>query len=143
MSYCKLYIDTNLDIKETERIIAGATNEVYSNFKELEKESRFFYEDENSDIPCINTPIYRNENHDSSIPVGMKPCGVMAKFYVEVDDGYEDINGEEDTEIFVEIVVEIIKNLRKKLEYVVASCEFEDRIAKETGWNWTEETPFP
>lgn len=143
MSYCKLYIDTNLDIQDTKRIIDDATSEIYSNFKELEEESRYFYEEQNSKIPYISNSIHRNENHDSSIPVGMKPCGVTAKFYVEVDDEYDDRDDDEDTEIFVKMTIEIIKILRKNLEYVVASCEFEDKVVEETGWNWTEETPFP
>jgi hypothetical protein len=46
-----------------------------------------------------------------------------------------------DTEIYLDLVCHIIKELRKSDAQVVASCDYEDLIAEKTGWNWSEKTP--
>ena len=37
----------------------------------------------------------------------------------------------------------VIRELRAEGLIITASCDFEDRIAAETGWNWTETHPEP
>ncbi|WP_210183329.1 hypothetical protein, partial [Methylobrevis pamukkalensis] len=40
-------------------------------------------------------------------------------------------------------VAALVSNLREGGRFVTASCDFEDLIADETGWNWTEDQPEP
>lgn len=40
-------------------------------------------------------------------------------------------------------VVALVRALRDHGYVVTASCEFEDLIVAETGWNWTEQAPRP
>ncbi len=127
MSYCKLYIDTKHNKDEAKSIINDAISKAIKDFTAL-KQSNLLY-----DIPCIEAHIYKNENHEPHIKIGKKLCCTTVKFYVELGDQYYDDC--DDTEDFICVVVEMIKLLRDKLEYVVASCNFEDIITKETDWN--------
>ena len=40
-------------------------------------------------------------------------------------------------------LVQLIVELRAKGYLITASCDFEEWVAKETGWNWSTETTEP
>lgn len=40
-------------------------------------------------------------------------------------------------------VVRLVEMLRSRGAFVAASCDFEERIAQETGWNWSARTAEP
>jgi hypothetical protein len=44
-------------------------------------------------------------------------------------------------EKYFDLVCQIIRELRRHGDFVVASSEYENLIVKKTGWNWSEETP--
>ena len=48
-----------------------------------------------------------------------------------------------DHEAFRAWVVAVIGQVRAGGMIVTASCDFEDRVAAETGWNWSTSTPEP
>ena len=62
-----------------------------------------------------------------------------SRYYVEAGT----YDNDEDTQEFKEKIAELIIVLRSKYKYVVASCDFEDFITENTGWNWTLDNPYP
>ncbi len=140
MSYCKLYIDTKYSREETEQIINSTIKHIYHTFKDTAEDRYWLYDEEIPHISYVNSCLYNNDYHDPSFEVGKKLCCVRAKFYANLYDEFEE---GDDREIFIKMIIESIKILRQKLEYVVASCGFEDVIFKETGWNWTAKKPLP
>ncbi len=49
-------------------------------------------------------------------------------------------NEQRATDLAIELGV---NRLRTHCQYVVASCDFEDYIVEQTGWNWTLEKSLP
>lgn len=129
MSYCKLYIDTVLNKEEVNKVIDEATLAVFQ-----------YLQFDKLNYSTFETFTFKNESYDDSFDAGKIENPTSAKFYVELGDGLYD-NG--DTEDFIAVTIGLIVELRKILEYVVASCEFEDIINAKTGWNWTKSNPFP
>ena len=88
---------------------------------------------------------FRVTKNDAFLPDSMDQHGgfVYFPYTAEVHpkkEFFEDteLNG---SEIYIDLLVHVIIELRKSGAQVVASCEYEDLIAKRTGWNWSEETP--
>jgi hypothetical protein len=46
-------------------------------------------------------------------------------------------------EAFQNGVIRLVQLLRARGAHVTASCDFEDRVAQETGWNWSARTTEP
>lgn len=124
MSYCLLYVDTAIEIDELEKLIDC----VYRSMSNPEKFSNLdFY-------------TSKNDNFDNSIILSKREDPTSSKFCIEIYD--ENPDDMEDSNEFKDMVSRIIIELRKNLEYVVASCNFEDYIYENTGWNWSEENPM-
>ena len=65
------------------------------------------------------------------------------KYIVEFDSVKQD-NQEsipKDMKKYLDQVFMIVKLLRAEGALVVVNCDFNDLLVKETGWNWSEETP--
>lgn len=120
--YCKLYIDTDEAIDELEISISEFVKERFTGIE-------------------VEYPIFRNEDFEASA-TGRTPYDFIAasKYYVELGT-IEEIP--EQIEKFHSKTANLIAALREGGRFVTASCDFEDLIAAETGWNWTEEDPQP
>ena len=46
-----------------------------------------------------------------------------------------------DMKMYLDQVFMIVTLLRAEGALVVVNCDFNDLLVKETGWNWSEETP--
>lgn len=125
MSYSKLYIDTNSSLKEVSAYLDDHLAESFYLYNEYQ-------------LSLFDRAVFKNENFNPYVKTGFKSCGTEARYYVEIGD--ED---GENTDNFKNGLVNLIIKLRSKFGYVVASCDFEDFIFEKTGWNWTEDSPFP
>lgn len=120
--YCKLYVDTDDDIGRLEAALDAAATDAFVDIR-------------------VEYPVYRNENFDPNsqrnVPYDFVEC---SRFYVEVgavDRTPKQLVG------FQAGVAAMVANIRNAGRFVTASCDFEDVIAKATGWNWTESNPEP
>lgn len=119
--YCKLYIESGEDLNdlqgEINRLVGGIFTEA-----------------------DVEAPLFKNEDFDSQrSSENIYDPVYSSQFYVElglIDENDSHVTG------FQTGAVELIKLLRRN-RFVTASCDFEELIAAETGWNWTEETPEP
>ncbi len=126
MSYCKLYIDSNENRKQIQNLVDQT-------FLKLEH-SRTRY------IQTLSAVVYNNDNHNLALKVGKKFCPTETTYYVEIGDENEDEDF--DKPEFEKVIIDLISELRKQCEYVVASCNFEQLVIEKTGWNWTESHPY-
>lgn len=122
MDYCKLYIDVEMGIEELQTLINDGVEKFF--------ESGF-----------VDAVVFQNENYqfDSNIQSTTYPVD-RSRYYVEIEP-----ESDRDLEkfMFESAIAKLVDWLRKKCEYVVVSCEFEDYIVEQTGWNWTLENPLP
>lgn len=122
MYYCKLYIDSSEERPELQEIIDRRLKEY---FQEIE----------------VEAPVFDNENFTGETDHRSQFYPIeRSRFYVEVDSECtrNDLIAE-----FQQGIARLVQWLREGGRFVVASCEFEDLIVSETGWNWTPETPVP
>lgn len=90
----------------------------------------------------FSAPVYKNEISDYKYRSKFHKMPIIptdSRYYVEAGT----YDNDEDTQEFKEKIVELIILLRSKYNYVVASCDFEDFIIDNTGWNWNSEHPYP
>ncbi len=125
MSYCKLYIDSDKSQKQIQSFI----NEILD---KLESSHTSY-------IQTINIVVFNNDNHNSAIEIGEKLDPTETVYYVDIYDE----NDNSDKPEFRKITIELLCELRKEFKYGVASCNFEQSIFEKTGWNWTENQPYP
>jgi hypothetical protein len=122
MNYCKLYIDVEMGIEELQSLI----DENVENFFES---------------GSVDVIVFQNENYQvgSNLQSTTYPVD-RSRYYVEIEPA-----SDRDLERFTfeSAIAQLVDWLRKECEYVVASCEFEDFIVEQTGWNWTLENPLP
>ena len=120
--YCRLYIDTKKSLGFVQTLLDGLTS---SRFPDLQ----------------VSAPVFKNHGYD--------PAGLSSRSYdpIEASPWTAEINAEESSpqvlETFQAGICAVIGNLRAAGFTVTASCDFEDRVATETGWNWTSENPEP
>lgn len=120
--YCKLFIDTE-EIKES---LSITTHDLASQiFGQM----------------AVGVPVYRNENFDL-LARERRPYD-----FIEFSRYYSEVEAEDKTEgrlsEFQSGVATLILRLREGGRFVTASCVFEELIAADTGWNWTEAQPEP
>lgn len=120
--YCKLYIDTDEDIDDLDAELNRLRVSVFEGV-------------------AVEAPLYRNENFDA-VAREKSPYEFIesSRFYAEVGT-IEEVP--EQLASFQSGVAALVSNLREGGRFVTASCDFEDLIADETGWNWTEDQPEP
>lgn len=120
--YCKLYIDTDEDIDALQAVLDGLCASVFDGL-------------------LIASPLYRNENFDlDKSPQSSYDFINRSRYYSEIDV-IEEVP--EKLSNFQYGVASVVSRLREEGRVVTASCDFEDFIASETGWNWTEREPQP
>ncbi len=122
MNYCKLYIEVNLDQSSVEALFSEGFNICVN-------------------LPGVEYTLFANDNYNKLAEIDSPTYPVDgARFHVEIDF-------DSDTEMgnrgFYEAISKLIIWLRKRCEFVVASCDFEDYIFESTGWNWRPELPMP
>lgn len=122
MNYCRLYIDAEMGIEELQTFV----DEGVENFFES---------------GSVDAVVFQNENYqaDSNLQSITYPVA-RSRYYVEIEPA-----SDRDLEKFAfeSAIARLVDCLRKECEYVVASCEFEDFIVEQTGWNWTLANPLP
>lgn len=120
--YCRLYIDTNESRGVVQTLLDGLTS---SRFKHIQ----------------VSAALFKNDGYD--------PAGGSCKPYdpIEASRWTAELDAEESSpeafETFQAGVSVLIRDFRRAGFAVTASCDFEDRVTIETGWNWTVETPKP
>jgi len=88
------------------------------------------------------SPIYAAVFKNHGFIVSRVPYDPIesSRWTAEIDSEASD---KADFEEFEAATVGIVRELRARDYVITASCVFEDRIASETGWNWSESTPIP
>ncbi|RYG85561.1 MAG: hypothetical protein EON59_11945 [Alphaproteobacteria bacterium] len=120
--YCRLYIDTKESREAVQALLDALTS---SRFDHLQ----------------VSAPVFKNHGYD--------PVGLSSRSYdpIEASPWTAEIDAEEGSpqafETFQAGISAVIGDLRAAGFKVTASCDFEDRVAAETGWNWTSENPEP
>lgn len=120
--YCRLYIDTKADREAVQTLLDALTSSWFDHLR-------------------VSSPVFKNHGYD--------PAGLSSRSYdpIEASPWTAEINAEESSpqvlETFQAGICAVIGNLRAAGFTVTASCDFEDRVAAETGWNWTSENPEP
>jgi len=120
--YCRLYIDRNLSRDALQGQLDSLAS---SQFGDLQVYAKLF------------------KNH------GYRPARRDAQLYdpIEASQWTAEVDAEDGSpqafETFQAGVSAMIRELRKEGSLVTASCDFEDRIIAETGWNWTLANPNP
>lgn len=120
--YCRLYIDTGESREAVQTLLDGLTSSCFERLR-------------------VSAPVFKN---DGSGPDGNHPRPYdpieESQWTVEIDA--ED-NSPQAFEAFQAGICVAIEGLRDAGFIVTASCAFEQRVAVETGWNWTVENPEP
>jgi hypothetical protein len=120
--YCKLYVDSNEDHESLQETIDSYVGEIFS------------------EITAVGT-VYRNENFEPERRNVLPYEFIQAsRNYIELDSDGEPEGRDEEFQIGT---IKLVKLLREGGRIVTASCKFEERIASETGWNWTRDNPNP
>lgn len=119
--YCRLYIDT--DDERTR--VQEAVDVCVAAFQELSVDARVF-RNTGFDVHARSRRSYD--------PIECSPLTAEISAMEE---------RAEHGEPFQAGTVLLINDLRARGYLVTASCDFEDRIARETGWNWSTRTTEP
>lgn len=120
--YCRLYIDTH-HAREVVQVLLEA--KVSEHFGDLD----------------VYAPVFKNHGYSPKRQRAGSYDPIEASRWtseVDTEDG-----STEAFEAFQSGLCGVIKELRKAGLIVTASCDFEDRVAAETGWNWSEANPEP
>lgn len=119
---CVLYIETNEEIDALTATTYRLVDEIF----------------EQTPAEAV---VYRNKNFKETSqrtsPYDFIEC---SKYYAEIsviDEAPEHIPS------FQTGIARLVSDLRNKSRFVTASCNFEEFIADQTGWNWTTETTEP
>lgn len=120
--FCKLYVDTDEEILELQGLLKNLEFDIFNEFS-------------------IEIIVYRNEDF-KEMARGLVPYSFIecSRYYVEVGtlkEVPECILG------FQSAVATLVSSLRNEKRFITVSCDFEDIIVNETGWNWTRDTPEP
>lgn len=120
--YCRLYIDT---AESREAVQTLLNRSAFSHFGELRVEAQ----------------VFKNDFYEPGRTKHLTYDAIAASIWTaEVDT---EANEAVSFEVFQIGMVEMIRGLRARGMRVTASCDFEDIVAQETGWNWSVDTPEP
>lgn len=120
--FCELYIDTDEKIEELEKAIGRASEHAFADIS-------------------VGIVVYRNDDFDASAKERYPYSSIEASQYLAEVAPQTDLS-EQPTQYQLG-VARLIEALREPGRFVSASCDFEDLIAAETGWNWTRDQPEP
>jgi len=87
----------------------------------------------------IYVAVFKNHGFVVSRGIPYDPID-SSRWTAEIDS---EASGAANFEEFEVAIVDLIREIRAKGYVVTASCVFEERITRETGWNWSEDTPVP
>jgi len=89
----------------------------------------------------IDASVFNNQGYTGTTDYRQRFYAIeRSRFYVEIDADREPDSRANEFQIGT---ASLVKRLREEGRFVVASCEFEELIVSETGWNWTAESPLP
>ncbi|MDK2767813.1 MAG: hypothetical protein KYX69_08850 [Sphingomonas sp.] len=120
--YCRLYIDTRASDDDVQALLDQSTSKEFDGLR--------VWADNFKNDAYLAEQSARKPYH----PIE------ASRWTAEVDAEDSD---PESHERFQAGVVAMIRSLRACGMIVTASCDFEDRVASETGWNWSSETTEP
>jgi hypothetical protein len=114
--YCRLYLHTTVDLSELlarcGRLSDGSVSSC------------------STETPVFSLDLKENDDFDEG-RFNSEKRFVFARYTAEVSGTESDI----DEHVFVRAVCGLISGLRTSGVQVVASCEFEDQVVEQTGWN--------
>ena len=122
MNYCKLYIDVENDIEELQA--------------RIDDNVQIFFEP-----GFVDVVVFRNEHYQirSDIDSSTYPAD-RPRYHAEIAAASD---RELEKPTFESAIAQLVTWLRTECEYVVASCEFENQIVEQTGWNWMLQNRLP
>jgi hypothetical protein len=120
--YCRLYIDTDDDRASVQSAIDAHLPQAFEGI-------------------IVDAPVFKNTGFEPKArarrPYDPIECSPLT---AEVGAGDEP---SEYVEPFQAGLVRLVIELRARGYFVTASCDFEERVARETGWNWSDRTTEP
>lgn len=120
--YCRLYIDTDDDRASVQAAIDAYLPQAFERI-------------------IVDAPVFKNIGFAPKArarrPYDPIECSPLTAEVCAVDERPEHV------EPFEAGLVRLVAELRARGYFVTASCDFEDRVAKETGWNWSARTTEP
>ena len=120
--YCRLYIDTRETRGAVQALLDALASAAFSGLH-------------------VEAEVLKNDGHSPG-PTRSKPYDP-----IEASQWTAEINAEDGSiqaiEAFQAGTSAMIVALREAGFLVTASCDFEDRVISETGWNWTRANPRP
>ncbi len=126
--YCSLYVKSPEDQDVVRAVIANAFGGKIARRSVLDEYLEVYF-----------------TNNEDFLPDQMNKKGgfVYYPYRAEIQPSYGMKDGvtSEFQEIFLDLLSQVIIELRKSGAQVVASCGYEDVITEKTGWNWSVSTP--
>ena len=120
--YSRLYIDT---VESRDAIQTLLNRSASSDFAEL----------------SVDAAVFKNHGYEPARAKDLNYDPITASIWTaEIDS---ESTAPESFDVFQRGVIEMIRGLRARGIRVTASGDFEDRIAVETGWNWSVDSPDP
>lgn len=120
--YCRLYIDTDEDRRSVQDAIDAFLRDAFDGL-------------------IVDAPTRKNvgyvEAARSRRPYDPVECSPLTSEVCAIDERAEHV------EPFQAGVVRLVRYLRTRGYVVTVSSDFEDRVIRETGWNWSTTTTEP
>jgi hypothetical protein len=120
--YCRLYIDTDDDRQSVQDAVDAVLREAFGELR-------------------VDAPVRKNTGFVSAArsryPYDPIACSPLTSEVASIDERPEDVPH------FQTGTVQLVRRLRACGYVVTASCDFEDRVARETGWNWSTQATEP
>lgn len=120
--YCRLYIDTDDDRAGVQAAIDAYLPQA---FEEL----------------VVEAPVFKNTGFEPRARARNRydpiECSPLTAEVGAFDESAEHV------EPFQTGLVRLVAELRARGYFVTASCDFEERVTEETGWNWSTQTTEP
>ena len=120
--YCRLYIDTDEDRSRVRSTMDECLRAAFQGI-------------------MVDASVFKNTAFDAHARARRRydpiECSPLTSEVCAIDERPEHV------EPFQAGTVRLIRELRARGYTVTASCDFEERVSQETGWNWSMENTEP
>jgi hypothetical protein len=120
--YCRLYIDTDDDRASVQAVIDTYLPRAFEGV-------------------VVDAPVFKNTGFEPGArvkhPYDPIECSPLTAEVGTIDERPDDVTP------FQAGLVRLVAELRRRGYFVTASCDFEERVTEETGWNWSTKSTEP